>query len=146
MRICLFLALERVVQTLGVGALWAIGYLAVPILFSSLDDRRLAGELAGHIFSTVNVVGMGSAVVLSVVGFVIVGSAWFKMRRAWAIAGMLVLVLVSSLVLQPVMQELKAAGLVPGSDEAAQFGRLHGISSILSGFSFWKSHFCIKTT
>ena len=31
----------------------------------------------------------------------------------------------------PVMQELKAAGLVPGSDEAAQFGRLHGISSIL---------------
>ena len=131
MRICWFMALERAVQTLWVGALWAIGYLAVPILFSSLDDRQLAGELAGYMFTGVNLIGTVSGVMLLVIGFAVAGNRWLKMRRAWVLVGMWILVLISAFVLQPMMQELKSAGLMPGSDEAARFGMLHGISSVL---------------
>ncbi len=131
MRTCILSVLERVVQTLWVGGLWAIGYLAVPTLFAVLDDRRLAGALAGQLFSSLNLVGMASAALLIGFGLAIAGRGWLKMRRAWALIAMLLIVLVSSLVLQPMMQELKALGLVEGSEAAAQFGQLHGVSSIL---------------
>jgi hypothetical protein len=37
--------------TAWVGSLWAIGYLAVPILFHAQPDRQLAGMLAGQMFT-----------------------------------------------------------------------------------------------
>ncbi len=37
-------------MSLWVGSLWTVGYLVVPMLFAVLDDRRLAGEIAGHFF------------------------------------------------------------------------------------------------
>ena len=40
-------ALWFVAITLWVGGLWAIGYIAAPVLFSSLGDRQLAGVVAG---------------------------------------------------------------------------------------------------
>ena len=58
--------IERIILTLWVGALWAIGYLAVPFLFSGLDDRRLAGELAGEMFKAVGYVGLVSGIILLV--------------------------------------------------------------------------------
>ena len=33
------------------GGLWAIGYLAAPVLFASLGDKMLAGMLAGKMFT-----------------------------------------------------------------------------------------------
>lgn len=36
--------------SLWVGSLWTVGYLVAPMLFAVLDDRRLAGEIAGHLF------------------------------------------------------------------------------------------------
>ena len=49
---------ERIILTLWVGSLWAIGYLAVPVLFHSLDSRTLAGELAASMFTLVNGLGL----------------------------------------------------------------------------------------
>jgi len=43
--------LYSIVITLWVGALWAIGYLAAPTLFHVLDDRALAGKVAGQLFT-----------------------------------------------------------------------------------------------
>ena len=53
-------------STLWVGALWAIGYLVAPILFSRLPDRALAGQIAGWMFSAVGMLGMvcASALIL----------------------------------------------------------------------------------
>jgi len=82
-------------------------------------------------FTGVNMIGTVSGVVLLVIGFAVAGNRWLTRRRAWAIAAMWVLVLVGGFVLQPMMQELKTAGLLPGSDEAARFGMLHGVSSVL---------------
>ena len=44
---------------------------------------------------------------------------------------MLVLVAVGAFVIQPQMVALKATGIGPGTEQAAQFGRLHGISSVM---------------
>lgn len=122
---------EQLLQTLWVGGMLAVGYLAVPILFHSLDDRRLAGELAGQMFTAMSVVGLvcGGALLLSAV--IAAKSGWLKTRRVQVLVVMLVLVAVGAFVLQPMMESLKATGLIPGSDASSQFGRLHGISSML---------------
>ena len=49
---------------LWVGGLWAIGYLAAPVLFASLGDRQLAGMVAGKLFALIGWVGLGSAAYL----------------------------------------------------------------------------------
>ena len=36
--------------SLWVGSLWTVGYLAAPTLFAVLEDRHLAGEIAGQLF------------------------------------------------------------------------------------------------
>ena len=43
---------ERFLLTLWVGGLWIIGYLVTPVLFKTLDNRQLAGELAGYFLNT----------------------------------------------------------------------------------------------
>lgn len=132
-------AVERFLLTLWVGALWGIGYLAVPVLFSSLEDRVLAGMLAGRMFTMVSYIGLSCGALL------LTASAW-RGERPWRHLrpGLLVLMILSvvcgEFILQPMMAQLKAEGLVPGSVQAAEFGRLHGIASIfylitsLSGF------------
>lgn len=127
----LIIKLETVIQTLWVGGLIAIGYLAVPILFNSLDDRQLAGMLAGNMFSALNMAGLACGAILLVAAFFSKQKIWFKERRIIVLLLMVVLVAVSFFILQPMMQELKAEGLVKGSDTAKAFGQLHGVSSVL---------------
>lgn len=122
---------EQLLQTLWVGGLIAVGYLAVPILFNTLDDRRLAGELAGQMFSAMSMVGLLCGAALLAGAIMAAKGAWLRSRRVQVLLAMLALVAIGAFVLQPMMQELKAAGLLPGSAEASQFGKLHGISSVL---------------
>jgi hypothetical protein len=112
-----------------VGALWSIGYLAVPTLFLSLD-QTLAGMLAGKMFTAVSFIGLGC-------GSALLASFWMQSsnplneRRVQLLLAMLLLLLIGEFVLQPQMEGLKAQGLVEGSGVAARFGVLHGIASIL---------------
>jgi cell division protein FtsW (lipid II flippase) len=122
---------DRVLLTLWVGGLWVVGYLVVPSLFATLDDRRLAGELAGNIFRLMNLVGIACALGLLLSLAMQLKQRALRYWRTWAYALMLLLVLVAAFVIQPQMQELKQAGLVPGSEASGQFGRLHGVSSVM---------------
>lgn len=125
-------AAERLLITLWVGSLWAVGYLAVPVLFKQLADRQLAGMLAGEMFHLVGWIGLVCGGVLLIMALRRAHhGAWYRQRRVIVIGLMLVLVAVGMFVLQPMMQELKQAGLVPGSEAAARFGALHGVSSVL---------------
>ncbi|HEY9151095.1 MAG TPA: DUF4149 domain-containing protein, partial [Gammaproteobacteria bacterium] len=49
---------ERILLTLWVGGLWAIGFIAAPILFAVLEDRTLAGTLAGEMFRALAWLGL----------------------------------------------------------------------------------------
>lgn len=123
-------AAERLLLTLWLGALWAIGYLAVPILFSALDDRAVAGMVAGKMFTAVSLLGLGC-------GGALLALWWRQLarpmreRRIWLLLLMLLLVVIGEFVLQPQMAALKAEGLVEGGAALARFGMLHGIASLL---------------
>lgn len=123
--------LQRIALTAWVGGLWAIGYLAAPVLFKVLDDRRLAGELAGNMFKLIAIVGLVCGAILLVTTIARHGGAWLRTWRAWVLLMMIVLVAVGMFVLQPMIQDVKAQGLVDGSDAKRLFGMLHGVSSIL---------------
>lgn len=119
---------ERILLTLWVGGMWAIGYIVAPILFSVLDDRQLAGMIAGHTFNAMSYVGLVCGSLL------LIGGAYSRGLKHWRHAVlflMLVVVCVGQFVLQPMMAELKAEGIIEGSIAAANFGKLHGVASIL---------------
>lgn len=121
---------ERILLTLWVGGMWGIGYLAVPILFASLDDRMLAGMLAGKMFTALSFIGIGVGTALLARALMFTASPMSDWRVRFLIL-MLVIVAIGEFILQPMMAQLKAGGLIEGSGAAAQFGLLHGVASIL---------------
>lgn len=118
---------ERILLTLWVGGLWSIGYLAVPTLFATLDDRRLAGSLAGELFHIMNYVGLVCGILLLIGVVVRTGRSW----QFWIIITMIVLVSCSEFLIQPMMYEIKLLGQVEGSPDAMAFKRLHGVSAVI---------------
>ncbi len=125
----MFNSFERVLLTLWIGSMWAIGYLAVPVLFRVLDDRILAGMLAGQMFTLLNFLGLFCGVLLLAGIFYQQGRVTLSGWRSMLLVGMLVLVCVAEFILQPQMAELKQPGLE--GEYLQQFRWLHGISSIL---------------
>jgi len=119
--------------TLWVGSLWAIGYLAVPVLFYAQPDRQLAGLLAGQMFAKAGYLGMIFGAYLLVYYWAQSGRAALRGKIFWAIASMLMITLIIQFGIQPAMNGLKAQALpldVMNSVLAGQFRMLHGISSI----------------
>ena len=71
---------QRILLTLWVGGLWATGYLVAPLLFHMLDDRRLAGEIAGRMFSAMNYLGLACGMLLLLAVVYQAGRDW---ARTW---------------------------------------------------------------
>lgn len=122
---------ENLLLSLWVGAMAGIGYIAAPVLFKILDDRKLAGALAGEMFSLIGILGL-------IVGLLLLLSYVLKLKlmamrewRFWVLLLMFFLVIASQFVIQPYMAELKLQGLIEGSQEAKRFGMMHGVSSTL---------------
>ena len=121
---------ERIILTLWVGGLWAIGFLAVPVLFHPLDDRTLAGQLAAPMFTLINGIGLACGALLLLSAAVGEGRAWYRSWRVGVIAIMMVGMAVILFVIQPQMAALKEQ-VAPDGALGPQFGRLHGISSAI---------------
>ncbi len=126
--------LNALVITVWVGSLWAIGYLAVPILFHAQPDRQLAGMLAGKMFATLGYVGIGCGLYLLLHRWLAVGKQISRDVLAWLVIVMLSITLVTQLYIQPLMAEMKSQALpleVMQSALAGQFKMWHGISSVM---------------
>lgn len=122
------------VITLWVGGLWAIGYMAAPVLFSSLGDRQLAGLVAGKLFALIGWVGLGCAAWL--LAFLISRFAGqvFKRGVFWLVVLMALLTIASQFGIQPLMAQLKLDAMPREVMESVlrdRFATWHGISSIL---------------
>ena len=122
---------ERIILSLWVGGMWAIGYLAVPVLFYSLDNRTLAGEIAAPMFKIINGVGLGCGAFLLLSAALSRGRAWYRSWRVGVIVVMMAVAAVILFVISPQMAALKAQVAAAGGELGPQFGRLHGISSVL---------------
>ncbi|MBN8759693.1 MAG: hypothetical protein BGO61_04165 [Thiobacillus sp. 65-69] len=126
--------LAGVLLVLWIGGMWAIGYIAAPVLFTSLEDKQLAGNLAGRLFEIGAWIGIAAAVYLLIYRIARDGGSALKTLFFWAVALMLVLTLAGHFGIAPIMQGLKDQALpqaVMQSVFADRFTRWHGISSIL---------------
>jgi len=137
-------ALYLIVVALWAGGIWAIGYVAAPILFSSIGDRQLAGMVAGKMFALVGWIGLGSATYLLVFLVTRWGGQVFKRAVFWLVLLMALLAAASQFGIQPLMAQLKADALPREVMESVlrdRFAVWHGISSILylmqSGLGLW---------
>lgn len=127
-------ALYIIAITLWVGGLWAIGYLAAPVLFASLGDRQLAGIVAGKLFALIGWIGLGCAAYLLLFLVLRWGGRFFKSGVFWLVLVMALMTLASQFGIQPLMVQLKADALPREVMESVlrdRFVAWHGISSIL---------------
>jgi len=118
------LVTERILLTLWVGGLWVTGFLVAPALFALLDDRALAGTIAGNLFTKVSYIGLLCGGVLLALNQ--------RMKRCigWRsmlIIAMLALVAIGQFGLTPMIAELRQQGLA----DSARFGLLHGLAGTL---------------
>lgn len=126
--------LYSVFITLWVGALWAIGYLAAPTLFRVLDDRALAGRIAGEMFTYVSWLGIASAAYLLVFLALRKNGGAFKSGVFWLVLMMLLLTVAGYFGIQPILAQLKVDSLPREVMESAlrdRFVAWHGVSSVV---------------
>jgi len=119
--------------TIWVGGLWAIGYLAAPILFYHLPDRQLAGSLAGEMFTFVAYIGMACGAYLLLNRLTKFGGQAFKQGFFWAVFFMILLTLAGHFGIAPVIAKLKADAFpsdIMHSVFANRFEAWHGVASI----------------
>jgi hypothetical protein len=120
--------------TLWVGGMWMLGYVVVPALFKLLQDRQLAGIVAGHLFTLLAYIGIACALYLLIYQLQQFGRAAIRRRTFFVTAMMLLLVLIGQFILQPILADLKAQALpldVMQSAFASRFRTWHGVSGVL---------------
>lgn len=116
----------RVLAGLWAGSLLTICGVVAPTLFATLDDRRLAGDLAGRFFEIATWLGVAFALpLLSIVW----KSDAFKPKRA-------ILVLIALTAYAPIQVQL---GIVSSMEAARASGDLRGVAfahALASGLFF----------
>lgn len=124
--------LSLIIITLWAGALWTTGISAY-VLFDSLQDKQLAGSLAGKLFTIVSYIGLGSAFYLLVYRLAQFGTPALKQSFFWAVLVMLLLVLAGHFGIQPILEGLKTQAMpadVMQSVFANRFRNWHGVASL----------------
>lgn len=122
------------VMTAWVGALWAIGCIAAPLLFANLPDRTLAGSLAGDMFAVVGWLGLGCGAYLLIFMFARLGAAALRRLVFWLVVLMLALAAAQLFGLQPLIAQLRSESVPRELAEAAtknRFATWHGVASAL---------------
>jgi hypothetical protein len=125
---------RQLVAALWAGSLWAIGYLAAPAVFSSVDST-LAGAVVGKLLTREAWLSMACAVLLLAL-VRLAPDLDAKRRRLlnMLVLAMLALTLVNYFGLQPLMAQLReaaGAGGVRASPHWTQFAILHGVAQLV---------------
>ena len=120
---------ERILLTLWIGGMWMVGFVVTPTLFQLIEDRSLAGTVAGQLFNITAYLGLvcGGLLLISVV--VYFRGRFYKNWRLWILVGMLILVATGVFVLTPMISEIRDAGMLAA--DKARFDFLHRSASIL---------------
>ncbi len=124
--------INLIVVTLWVGALWMTGLTAY-VLFDTLQDKQLAGSLAGKLFTIVSYIGMTSAFYLLIQRLLNYGTGALKQSFFWAVFFMLLLILAGHFGIQPILTQLKIDALANNITQtvfADRFKTWHGVASV----------------
>lgn len=128
------LPLQRVLLAIWVGAAVGIGYVAAPVLFSTLDDRMLAGMLAGKMFAATAWLGLACGTAILLLHAACRNGRTLPRVILWCVVVMLLLTAVGHFGLQPMMADLKTQAAPGEMLEGAlreSFAIWHGVSSVL---------------
>ena len=106
------------------------GFVVAPLLFQNMLPS-VAGNIAGQLFSIISYLGLFCCSFLLLGQLVNPCAKRFNNFRVWSLIAMLVIIVIGEFVIRPMMVDLKQGGLVAGSQDAIDFGRLHGVSSML---------------
>lgn len=117
---------EKLIQTVWVGALWSVGYIAAPALFAHLDSAT-AGRVAGELFTVVTWLSMVCGVLLLLATRGMDHSSGAARLRVRLIPLMMALVGSSEWIVRPLME----AARLPDGTPGAGFGMWHGVSALL---------------
>ena len=127
----------NILSGLWVGSFITVGFLVVPVLFSTLGDRQVAGMVAALLFKATAYIGVALSGFLMVMANHLVrqGHHHYTLIR-WILLGMLACVIGAAFIIIPWMNSLRDQALYAGlaireSSNAMLFGRLHGVSSVL---------------
>jgi hypothetical protein len=127
----------NIVSGLWVGSFITVGFLVVPVLFSTLGDRQVAGVVAALLFKATAYIGVALSGFLMVMANHLVrqGHHHYTLIR-WILLGMLASAIGAAFIIIPWMNSLRDQALYTGlavseSSNAMLFGRLHGVSSVL---------------
>jgi hypothetical protein len=108
----------RVLSVLWAGSLWSVGLWVTPILFAVESDHRLAGVLAGRIFSIETYVGIAVAVL-----------ALMLPGRSKFVWGYLAAALLA--VNEWAVRSIMVVARAHGSAMGLTFGAWHGVSAVI---------------
>ena len=125
--------LSWLVVALWAGALWMAG-LTANILFKTLPDRQLAGNVAGQIFTFVSYIGLASGLYLLIYQWLVFGKTTFKQSYFWVVLAMLMLVIIGNFGIQTLLQNFKNQAQpldVMQSIYASQFKMWHGVAGVI---------------
>lgn len=120
--------------SLWVGGLWAIGYLAAPVLFATLESRQVAGQVAGRLFELLGWFGLACCAYLLIFLLFRWGKRALVLGIFWLLLLMGLLTAASQFGIQPLLAQLKADALPREVMESVlrdRFATWHGVSSIL---------------
>ena len=116
--------LISVLVTFWAGSLWTICAVVAPSLFSVIGDRRLAGQVAAHLFRAEAFIGLIVGVVVFALSALAPTSLSTRRGRV-LIAITAALPLLSQAGVGPLLDKARAAG------DMARFGMLHGVAGAL---------------
>jgi hypothetical protein len=134
-RLALFQRFYLLIAGVWVGSLFTVGYLVVPTIFASLQDRQVAGMIAAAIFQAEAYVSVVVCLTLLLMANALIKRKIENYRSIrWVILGLLLISALTCFGIIPYMDALRQEALLLGvpvmaSPSASLFGRLHGISS-----------------
>lgn len=135
-----------VVLAIWVGGLAALGFVAAPAIFQSLEasdpagGRTMAGLVFGAVFSRFQYISLGLAAILVILFILraLLGPRPLRMAwRVWTVAAMIAMSAATITVISPRIDQLRtevtgSIAALPDTDaRKGEFGRLHGISNVL---------------
>lgn len=125
--------LASIVIAFWVGGLWMTG-LSASILFDVIQDRQLAGNVAGQLFATISYIGLAGGAYLLIQHFIDNKEVRFKQRYVLVVTLMLLLTLIGLFGIQPLLAKIKVDALpldVMSSEYASQFAVWHGVAGVV---------------
>ena len=124
--------LAIITATFWIGGLWVVGIVAYE-LFKLIPEAQLAGNIAGQLFRMMAYVGMAASIYLLIQRVYQYGTNTLKQGFFWIILLMLLLILISHLGINPLLEKFKLEAMpkdVMESVFADRFATWHGISSV----------------